>query len=755
MKPRRFLPFATKSYLLAVSLLMPAVSFAQTWTGATSASWGTADNWSPSGVPASSNTTTITLTGSTRTNTYLEADRTIKSLTFDANADTNGRVRFSTDSNSGDADLIMDTNSGSAQISVDAGATANWDIGGAASGVDGVMILQDNLIISHNGSGTLSITRPITEGSVGKTVTLNGSGITIFSGANTYTGVTTVSSGTLRNGSADAFTNKGDLDVDGTGAFDLNGFDASFRNLTDDNAAGTITNTAGGDAKKIAFANTIDDDDHLRSAKFTGNLAISIANSNSSTSFAGLRTDNSFTGGIILRDGSGFTSTTVGTRLRINAAITGTPFGTGAITIGQANTDKAGIFVDTVANTISNDIVFNTALGTDFPGMRIQSTGNILSGQITANLADATFSTGNLSTNIGSVSLTGKLTGSQGLALTPRTFNTSDDGTLTVTLANAAGTNDYSGNTTISKSGNSNYTLALGASNQISNGTGKGNVTVNATLDLATFSDTINGLTGFGTIKANGGTLTVGDNDATSTFSGVMQDNVGTFSLTKTGAGTLTLSGANTYTGTTTISNGTLIVGDGTSGSLGNTAVTVANGATLGGSGTIGGDLVVNGTHAVGNSPGVQTVNGNATYNSNSIFEWELTANTGTQGTSPNFTFDQVIGTATKNLNVDPDAIFKVVLNGSGSAVDFTQAFWASNQSWTVFSGFATGTDIFSLGSISADVNSISHTSYGSFSLARSGGNISLDWTAVPEPTSALAGILLGAGLLRRRRQTA
>jgi len=31
-------------------------------------------------------------------------------------------------------------------------------------------------------------------------------------------------------------------------------------------------------------------------------------------------------------------------------------------------------------------------------------------------------------------------------------------------------------------------------------------------------------------------------------------------------------------------------------------------------------------------------------------------------------------------------------------------------------------------------------------------GTSALSWTAVPEPTSALAGILLVAGLLRRRR---
>jgi autotransporter-associated beta strand protein len=302
------------------------------------------------------------------------------------------------------------------------------------------------------GPGTLAVTKTDTS-----TWTL--------SGANTYTGVTTVNGGTLLNGSATTFANTGDLDVDGTGILDLNGFDASFTNLTDDNTAGTITNSAVGSAM-ITLANAADDDDHLKSAEFTGNLTLSIANSNSSASLAGLRTTNSFTGGLILRDGSGFASTTVGTRLRILAAITGTPFGTGPITIGEANTDKAGMMMDTVANTISNNIVFNTALGTDVPGLRLDSVGNVVSGQITANLADATFSAGGTST--GSATLTGKITGPSGLAMTPAASATTS--TLTLTLNNAALDNDYAGNTTISKASSSAYTLTLGAVNQIPNG---------------------------------------------------------------------------------------------------------------------------------------------------------------------------------------------------------------------------------------------------------------------------------------------
>ncbi|MDO4575644.1 MAG: autotransporter-associated beta strand repeat-containing protein [Planctomycetia bacterium] len=79
-------------------------------------------------------------------------------------------------------------------------------------------------------------------------------------------------------------------------------------------------------------------------------------------------------------------------------------------------------------------------------------------------------------------------------------------------------------------------------------------------------------------------TLEVG-NSTDGTFAGAITDVSSTrkASLIKTGTGTWTLTGSNTYTGTTTISEGTLQIGNGgTSGSLSNsTAITIANGATL------------------------------------------------------------------------------------------------------------------------------------------------------------------------------
>ena len=89
---------------------------------------------------------------------------------------------------------------------------------------------------------------------------------------------------------------------------------------------------------------------------------------------------------------------------------------------------------------------------------------------------------------------------------------------------------------------------------------------------------TVNVLSGGATLDTNGHNVTARAN---------LLDGGGDGGLTKTGAGTLTLSGASTYTGDTTVSAGSLLV----TGSLGNTDVTVAGGATIGGPGSIAGSL--------------------------------------------------------------------------------------------------------------------------------------------------------------------
>jgi autotransporter-associated beta strand protein len=83
--------------------------------------------------------------------------------------------------------------------------------------------------------------------------------------------------------------------------------------------------------------------------------------------------------------------------------------------------------------------------------------------------------------------------------------------------------------------------------------------------------------------------------------------------LTKLGAGTLTLSGVNTYTGPSAVTKGTLQV----SGSLVSDVNVAANG-TLAGTGSVGGQVMVTGTIAPGTNAatGTLTVSSNVTINS-------------------------------------------------------------------------------------------------------------------------------------------
>src|SRR5439155_9202416 len=93
-----------------------------------------------------------------------------------------------------------------------------------------------------------------------------------------------------------------------------------------------------------------------------------------------------------------------------------------------------------------------------------------------------------------------------------------------------------------------------------------------------------------------GHSLSIGNNNLSTTFSGVIQESGG---VTKAGTGALTLAGANTYTGTTTVAAGTLRVNNATGSGTGSGTVKVEAG-TLGGKGTIAGAVTV----GTGSGPG-------------------------------------------------------------------------------------------------------------------------------------------------------
>ena len=121
------------------------------------------------------------------------------------------------------------------------------------------------------------------------------------------------------------------------------------------------------------------------------------------------------------------------------------------------------------------------------------------------------------------------------------------------------------------------------------------------------------------TLTANG---TVNVNSDTTTLNGAID---GAGSLTKTGNGTLSLFGTNTYFGSTTISNGRLNANSTIHSPA--AGVVVNSGATLGGTGTITANTVtINGTLNPGNSIGTLNVVGPVTLNSSSNYLVEFDA---------------------------------------------------------------------------------------------------------------------------------
>jgi fibronectin-binding autotransporter adhesin len=271
--------------------------------------------------------------------------------------------------------------------------------------------------------------------------------------------------------------------------------------------------------------------------------------------------------------------------------------GSGVLTLTGVNTFSGGVTVNAGTLQISSDSQLGAVPAS--PAVNITLNGGTLYNNNSAPVLNANrtislgASGGYLQAGwapLQSIAVNGLITGAGGLGI---------NWDSAAVYLNAA--NTYQGDTVIGTAGpgywvnaSANPTLKLGVDNALPYGSNKGNLVFGTSansntglLDLNGHNAQINGLTGGSnaTIDNTAGagiyTLTVGNNNATSSFDGVIKNTAGTVALTKAGAGTLTLSGANTYTGNTTISAGTLELAQSVAVLATNSTVSILSGATL------------------------------------------------------------------------------------------------------------------------------------------------------------------------------
>jgi autotransporter-associated beta strand protein len=468
--------------------------------------------------------------------------------------------------------------------------------GGAASGIGNSSNAANNLVLDggslqYTGTGA-STDRLFTLTTNGGSIDASGSGPLTFS-----------------NTTAAALSGAGARNFALTGS---NTGANTFSPVLGDNVGPTSLIKLGAGTWVLTAANTYSGGTAINGGTLQVSADNNLGAATGSLSFDGgtLATTSTLTSSrtTTLNAGGGTFDVAPASTFTMNGAIGGTgaliKAGTGTLVFAGSNAYSGGTTIASgtlqagATNAFSAASAFTVAGGATLDLNNLNQTIGSLAGAGNVTLGAATLTTGS---DNNSTTFSGGIFGSGGLIKT---------GTGTFTLS---GANTYSGTTTIDAG-----TLQAGATNAFS-AASEFTIASGATLNLAGFDQTIGSLEGTGNVTLGSAELTVGDDNANTTFSGTIAGNGG--SLIKAGSGVLTLTGINSYTGPTSVNAGALFV-DGSIAS--SNLTTVSSGATLGGSGSLGSTIVLSGgTFAPGPStgtPGTLAVAGNLAFQSGAIY---------------------------------------------------------------------------------------------------------------------------------------
>jgi autotransporter-associated beta strand protein len=619
-----------------------------------------------------------------------------------------------------DVTLTGTTGGGAWNLNWNGGATGAWNYNNTAWLKDGT------------GSGVSFVAGDNAAISSASAIALDAAGITAGSVAvSNESGTVALTGGTLTAGSLTK-SGAGNLTLANSGAYS-GGVTASAGSITLDNSAALGSSSLTLNGGRVAVTNA---------------GVTSVANAIAvGSNGGGVANDNALTlSGAITGSGNTLTKT-----------------GAGDLTLsGTLGANKAGLAVNFSEGTLNLTGGAKEFMGTSTMNGTVNSTGVALNLDGGALLTG----TGNINMNGGSISTVynGGTGSSAAIAK-----NISASNALALIAASGknleiSGNITASGDLTISGSGKTKLT---GTGNNLSGAISIGSGGVNVAAG---------GLTGSAGIT-NNGTLSFND-VSNATLNRVIS---GTGSVTNAVANDVkvTLGAVNTYTGTTSVTNGILevasagsiassatTVGSSTSG----TGILIANGTvgnvlnygTLMGSGTAGAVTLYNGSFLKpGSSPGNLTAT-SSIWNSGATYDWQITSLTGTAGTN----WDLFTVTGGLDLtNLSTVAKFNLSLDSAGALAGFSDT---TDYSWTFaravsITGITTevGTDITNLFNIASGNFNAGVVPKNGFKVLvgdTAGGYTSLNLvaTSVPEPsTPALMGMglvaLMAVRSMRRR----
>jgi len=650
--------------LLAVAALCAGLACGHaatlTWSGGGplgNANWNDSGNWGFAGTPASGDTLIFPASQPKLSNTNNIAGLTLNQIRF---AGPSGGYAIYGNS--------FTLTNGIAATNAAGANTINNDI---AIGVT-------NAVVNVSATASLNLNGQIS-GSFG--VTKTGTGTLQYAGGvgNTYAGATRVNTGTLllnrdgidnaligplivSDGSGSALVqwvqstelpSTIPITVNGGGTLDLNGKAETIGiNLTLNNGGGVTTGigtlTLASSATVVVSgspASTIAGNLNVGSGTctfaLTNDLNVAAVVSGSATILktgpSGLHFSNanSYTGLTVINSGFLWAENS----LALGTAASGTVVSNGA-----------SLVLDSASGITNESLVLNgPGVNTSWGALDVETNPgtNIWAGPITVNADGCTITPYYVGTSlriIGVIDGTGGITkfaNSAGKLYYEGAANTYTGTTRvfagTLQLSKSATDGSIHGPLIIGDgTGGANADIVrLGGSEQISDSMA---ITIDSSglLDLAGTSEYFGSLAGSGNLTAGTAQPRIGYNNTSTTFSGVVS---GTGGLLKAGLGVLTFNGNNSYSGTTFVDNGTLLV----NGFQPSSPVTVELGGTLGGSGTVGAITVTSGKVAPGSSPGILN-SGAITFNASTTFQVELLGNIAGTG------FDQLNVTGAANL---------------------------------------------------------------------------------------------------------